>query len=63
MPTSGVLGRAQRQRDNEKPEADDKTLGLRVGDQIENWAVTGIDYPTLLTTLIETALARGTGLR
>jgi D-alanine-D-alanine ligase len=27
------------------------------------WAVTGIDYPTLLTTLIETALARGTGLR
>lgn len=27
------------------------------------WEVTGIDYPTLLTTLIETALARGTGLR
>ncbi len=27
------------------------------------WAVTGVDYPTLLTTLIETALARGTGLR
>lgn len=27
------------------------------------WAVTGMDYPTLLTTLIETALARGTGLR
>lgn len=27
------------------------------------WAVTGIDYPTLLSTLIETALARGTGLR
>jgi D-alanine-D-alanine ligase len=27
------------------------------------WAVTGLDYPTLLTTLIETALARGTGLR
>ena len=27
------------------------------------WAVTGIDYPTLLTTLVETALARGTGLR
>lgn len=26
------------------------------------WAVTGIDYPTLITTLIETALARGTGL-
>ena len=27
------------------------------------WAVTGVDYPTLLTTLIDTALARGTGLR
>lgn len=27
------------------------------------WAVTGIDYPALLTTLVETALARGTGLR
>ncbi len=27
------------------------------------WAVTGVDYPTLLTTLIETARARGTGLR
>ena len=27
------------------------------------WAVTGIDYPTLLATLIDTALARGTGLR
>ncbi|MFD8497547.1 D-alanine--D-alanine ligase family protein [Amycolatopsis sp. NPDC059657] len=27
------------------------------------WAVTGVDYPTLLTTLIETAIARGTGLR
>jgi D-alanine-D-alanine ligase len=27
------------------------------------WATTGIDYPTLLTTLVETALARGTGLR
>jgi D-alanine-D-alanine ligase len=27
------------------------------------WAVTGIDYPMLLTTLIETARARGTGLR
>jgi D-alanine-D-alanine ligase len=25
--------------------------------------VTGIDYPTLLTTLVDTALARGTGLR
>ncbi|MDT7622164.1 MAG: D-alanine-D-alanine ligase [Pseudonocardiales bacterium] len=27
------------------------------------WAVTGVDYPALLGTLIETALARGTGLR
>ena len=27
------------------------------------WAVTGVDYPTLLTTLVETAMARGTGLR
>jgi len=27
------------------------------------WAETGVDYTTLLTTLIETALARGTGLR
>ena len=27
------------------------------------WAVTGVDYPTLLTTLVETALARGSGLR
>ncbi|HEY4007467.1 MAG TPA: D-alanine--D-alanine ligase family protein [Pseudonocardia sp.] len=27
------------------------------------WAVTGVEYPTLLSTLIETALARGTGLR
>jgi D-alanine-D-alanine ligase len=27
------------------------------------WAVTGLDYRTLLTTLVETALARGTGLR
>ena len=27
------------------------------------WDVTGIDYPTLLTTLLDTALARGTGLR
>ncbi|HEX9335006.1 MAG TPA: D-alanine--D-alanine ligase A, partial [Pseudonocardiaceae bacterium] len=27
------------------------------------WAVTGVDGPTLLTTLVETALARGTGLR
>ncbi|MEV0680391.1 D-alanine--D-alanine ligase family protein [Actinosynnema sp. NPDC050436] len=27
------------------------------------WAETGLDYPTLLTTLVDTALARGTGLR
>jgi D-alanine-D-alanine ligase len=27
------------------------------------WEVTGVDYATLLTTLIETAIARGTGLR
>jgi D-alanine-D-alanine ligase len=27
------------------------------------WAVTGIDYSTLLSTLIDTAIARGTGLR
>ncbi len=27
------------------------------------WGVTGVDYPMLLSTLIETALARGTGLR
>jgi D-alanine-D-alanine ligase len=27
------------------------------------WAVTGVDYQTLLTTLVETAIARGTGLR
>ena len=27
------------------------------------WAVTGVDYTTLLTTLVETALTRGTGLR
>jgi len=27
------------------------------------WAVTGVDYPTLLGTLIDTAIARGTGLR
>lgn len=27
------------------------------------WAVTGIDYGTLLSTLIDTAIARGTGLR
>jgi D-alanine-D-alanine ligase len=27
------------------------------------WAVTGLDYPSLLSLLIDTALARGTGLR
>ncbi|MPZ85849.1 MAG: D-alanine--D-alanine ligase [Actinophytocola sp.] len=27
------------------------------------WAVTGVDYPTLLSTLVDTAVARGTGLR
>ncbi|MGH3936910.1 MAG: D-alanine--D-alanine ligase family protein [Pseudonocardiaceae bacterium] len=27
------------------------------------WVVTGVDYPTLLSTLIDTAVARGTGLR
>lgn len=27
------------------------------------WEVTGVDYATLLTTLIDTAIARGTGLR
>jgi D-alanine-D-alanine ligase len=27
------------------------------------WAVTGVDFPTLLTTMVETAIARGTGLR
>lgn len=27
------------------------------------WSVTGVDYVTLLSTLVETALARGTGLR
>ncbi|MHA6784537.1 D-alanine--D-alanine ligase family protein [Pseudonocardia saturnea] len=27
------------------------------------WAVTGLDYPVLLSTMVETALARGTGLR
>ncbi|MGH3787761.1 MAG: D-alanine--D-alanine ligase family protein [Pseudonocardiaceae bacterium] len=27
------------------------------------WAVTGMDYSTLLSTLIDTAMARGTGLR
>lgn len=27
------------------------------------WVTTGVDYPTLLSTLIDTAIARGTGLR
>jgi D-alanine-D-alanine ligase len=27
------------------------------------WAVTGLDYSTLLSILIDTAVARGTGLR
>ena len=27
------------------------------------WSVTGVDYPTLISTLIDTAIARGTGLR
>ena len=27
------------------------------------WAATGVDFTTLLTTLIETAIARGSGLR
>jgi D-alanine-D-alanine ligase len=27
------------------------------------WAVTGLDFQTLLTTMVETAIARGTGLR
>jgi D-alanine-D-alanine ligase len=27
------------------------------------WAVTGVDYRTLLSTLVDTAIARGTGLR
>lgn len=27
------------------------------------WATTGVDYPTLLTTLVDTALAGGTGVR
>ncbi|MGH3797242.1 MAG: D-alanine--D-alanine ligase family protein [Pseudonocardiaceae bacterium] len=27
------------------------------------WAVTGVDYATLLSTLVDTAVARGTGLR
>jgi D-alanine-D-alanine ligase len=27
------------------------------------WAVTGVDFATLLSTLVDTAMARGTGLR
>ena len=27
------------------------------------WAAAGVEYPHLISTLIETALARGTGLR
>lgn len=27
------------------------------------WAASGVDYPTLLATMVETALARGAGLR
>ena len=27
------------------------------------WAASGVDYPTLLTTMVETAVRRGTGLR
>jgi D-alanine-D-alanine ligase len=27
------------------------------------WAAAGMDYPTLLATMVETALKRGTGLR
>ena len=27
------------------------------------WGASGVDYPTLVTTMVETALARGTGLR
>ncbi|MBV8930606.1 MAG: D-alanine--D-alanine ligase, partial [Mycobacteriaceae bacterium] len=27
------------------------------------WAASGVDYPSLLTTMVETAMARGTGLR
>ena len=27
------------------------------------WAASGVDYPTLLATMVETAVARGTGLR
>ncbi|HEX7824533.1 MAG TPA: D-alanine--D-alanine ligase A, partial [Mycobacterium sp.] len=27
------------------------------------WAASGMDYPTLLATMVDTAVARGTGLR
>ena len=27
------------------------------------WAASGVDYPTLLATMVDTAIARGTGLR
>jgi len=27
------------------------------------WAASGMDYPTLLAAMVETALKRGTGLR
>jgi D-alanine-D-alanine ligase len=27
------------------------------------WAASGVDYPTLLATMVDTALARGMGLR
>ena len=27
------------------------------------WGASGVDYPTLLGTMVDTALARGTGLR
>lgn len=27
------------------------------------WAASGVDYPSLLATMVETALARGVGLR
>ena len=27
------------------------------------WAASGVDYPTLLATMVQTALARGVGLR
>ena len=27
------------------------------------WAASGVDYPTLLAIMVDTALARGTGLR